>query len=170
MFSLLLLLIVPALSYPHLRHNHSRHNLTHIVPTQNMSKELVVYNNTVSSFTYRSCGTSTDIAQNLKLDVLPVLPQTDYTLFLNTDLSKEVTGGTSKYSISFNGIPFSPTTNDLCQEIANSNTTCPLYVGNYASESKGTIPAGVSGKVIIKNEWFNTESERILCMEYTIKV
>ena len=57
MFSLLLLLIVPALSYPHLRHNHSRHNLTHIVPTQNMSKELVVYNNTVSSFTYRSCGT-----------------------------------------------------------------------------------------------------------------
>ena len=165
MFSLLLLLIVPALSYPHLRHNHSRHN-----STQNMSKELVVYNNTVSSFTYRSCGISTDIAQNLKLDVLPVLPQTDYTLFLSTDLSKEVTGGTSKYSISFNGIPFSPTTNDLCEEIAKSNTTCPLYVGNYASESKGTIPSGVSGKVIIKNEWFNTESERILCMEYTIKV
>ena len=165
MFSLLLLLIVPALSYPYLRHNHSIHN-----STQNMSKELVVYNNTVSSFTYRSCGTSTDIAQNLKLDVLPVLPQTDYTLFLSTDLSKEVTGGTSKYSISFNGIPFSPTTNDLCDEIADSNTTCPLYVGNYASESKGTIPSGVSGKVIIKNEWFNTESERILCMEYTIKV
>lgn len=165
MFSLLLLLIVPALSYPHLRHNHSRHN-----SIQNFSKELVVYNNTVSSFTYKSCGTSSDIAQNLKLDVSPVLPQTDYTLFLNTDLSKEVTGGTSKYSISFNGIPFSPTTNDLCEEIANSNTTCPLYVGNYASQSKGTIPAGVSGKVIIKNEWFNTESERILCMEYTIKV
>jgi len=165
MFSLLLLLIVPALSYPHLRHNHSRHN-----SIQNFSKELVVYNNTVSSFTYKSCGTSSDIAQNLKLDVSPVLPQTDYTLFLNTDLSKEVTGGTSKYSISFNGIPFSPTTNDLCEEIANSNTTCPLYVGNYASQSKGTIPSGVSGKVIIKNEWFNTESERILCMEYTIKV
>jgi hypothetical protein len=135
-----------------------------------MSKELVVYNNTVSSFTYKSCGSSSDIAQKLKLDVSPVLPQTDYTLFLNTDLSKEVTGGTSKYSISFNGIPFSPTTNDLCEEIANSNTTCPLYVGNYASQSKGTIPSGVSGKVIIKNEWFNTESERILCMEYTIKV
>ena len=165
MFSLLLLLIVPALSYPHLRHNHSRHN-----SIQNFSKELVVYNNTVSSFTYKSCGTSSDIAQNLKLDVSPVLPQTDYTLFLNTDLSKEVTGGTSKYSISFNGIPFSPTTNDLCEEIANSNTTCPLYVGNYASQSKGPIPSGVSGKVIIKNEWFNTESERILCMEYTIKV
>jgi hypothetical protein len=165
MFSLLLLLIVPALSYPHLRHNHSRHN-----SIQNFSKELVVYNNTVSSFTYKSCGTSSDIAQNLKLDVSPVLPQTDYTLFLNTDLSKEVTGGTSKYSISFNGIPFSPTTNDLCEEIANSNTTCPLYVGNYASQSKGTIPSGVSGKVIIKNEWFNTKSERILCMEYTIKV
>ena len=165
MFSLLLLLVIPVLSYPHLRHNHSRHN-----STQNMSKELVVYNNTGSSFTYRSCGTSTDIAQNLKLDVLPVLPQTDYTLFLSTDLSKEVTGGTSKYSISFNGIPFSPTTNDLCEEIAKSNTTCPLYIGNYVSESKGTVPSGVSGKVIIKNEWFNTESERILCMEYTIKV
>jgi hypothetical protein len=165
MFSLLLLLIVPALSYPHLRHNNSRHN-----SIQNFSKELVVYNNTVSSFTYKSCGTSSDIAQNLKLDVSPVLPQTDYTLFLSTDLSKEVTGGTSKYSISFNGIPFSPTTNDLCDEIAKSNTTCPLYVGNYVSESKGTIPSGVSGKVIIKNEWFNTESERILCMEYTIKV
>ena len=127
-------------------------------------------NSQVSSFTLKSCGDSTDIAQNIQLDIDPKLPQTDYTLYLDADLSKEVTKGTSTYDITLNYIPFQPTVNDLCTEVANSNITCPLLQGPLAMQSKGSIPTGVSGIIVIKNEWKNDVDERILCMQFTIKI
>jgi hypothetical protein len=126
-------------------------------------------NSTVKSFTYKSCGTSTDIAQKVIMSVDPVIPVKDYLFDLGADFSKEVNGGTSVYSVTYNFIPLSPTTNDLCTEINNSNITCPLKVGTYGIQSKGTVPDGLSGTVTIKNEWFNIEKERILCIQFTIK-
>jgi hypothetical protein len=123
----------------------------------------------VTQFTMRSCGTSTDLAQNIILNVEPVLPQSDYKLFLDADLSQTVNQGTSKYSVTYNFIPLSPTTEDLCTEIAKSNITCPLN-NTIASESKGTVPTGLSGTVVIKNEWFDISNARILCMQFTIKI
>jgi len=124
----------------------------------------------VSSFTLKSCGDSTDIAQNVQLDIDPKLPQTDYTLYLDAELSKEVAKGTSTYDITLNYIPFQPTVNDLCTEVANSNVTCPLVQGPLAMQSKGSIPTGVSGIIVIKNEWKNDVDERILCIQFTIKI
>jgi hypothetical protein len=125
----------------------------------------------VSQFTYKSCGDSTDIAQNVVLSVDPVLPQTDYTLFLDADMSKEVTQGNSHYTVTLNGLPVSTPTNDLCTEIQNSNITCPLYQGHLAMQSKGTIPSGVSGKIVITNDWVDTiNNQRILCMQFTIRI
>jgi hypothetical protein len=123
----------------------------------------------VTSFTFKSCGDTTDLCNNLVLSVDPKLPQDNYSLYLGCDLNTLVTGGTSVYSITFNGIPFSPTTNDLCTEINSSNTTCPLNVGYYYSKSDGQIPTGISGKVVIKNQWYDISNNRILCMEFTIK-
>jgi hypothetical protein len=122
----------------------------------------------ISKFTYKSCGTSTDIAQNINLNVDPILPQTDYTLYLSGDFSKEITSGTSKYSVVYNGLPISPTINNLCDELKNSNTSCPISQGFYSSQSKGTTPTGFSGKVSITNEWFDQSNERILCLLFTI--
>jgi len=124
----------------------------------------------ISSFKYNSCGKTTDIAQNIVLDVDPILPQADYTLFLNADFSKEVNKGTSKYTVTYNFIPLTPSVNDLCTEIASSNITCPLN-NHISSQSKGSIPSGLSGTTTIKNEWFTdaTLQERILCMLFTIK-
>jgi hypothetical protein len=122
----------------------------------------------IKSFTYKSCGTSTDIAQNIKLDIDPILPVTDYTLYLNADFSKEVTSGTSKYTVTYNFIPLSPTVNDLCTEVASSNITCPLS-NHISSQSKGSVPSGLSGSTTIKNEWINSDSQRILCMLFDIK-
>jgi len=134
-----------------------------------ISLPLIFSLNDVKSFLYKSCGDSSDIAQNLVLSVDPELPQTDYTLFLNADLSQEIDNGTSKYSITYNFIPISPTENDLCTEINNSNITCPVSE-HISSESKGTIPKDVSGTIVIKNEWFNLLEARILCMQFTIKI
>ena len=129
---------------------------------------LTVVSSKVTSFTYKSCGTDTDIAQNVILNIDPVLPETDYILYLNADLSNEVYSGTSKYSITYNFIPLSPTVNDLCTEISNSNITCPL-INHISSQSKGSVPTGLSGTSIIKNEWFNENNTRILCMTFTVK-
>jgi len=123
----------------------------------------------VSSFTVKSCGLATDLASSLVVDVSPKLPDTDYVLFLNADLSKEVTSGTSKYDVTYNFIPLSPSTNDLCTEISHSNITCPLLAGHISSESKGTIPTGLSGTYTIKNQWFDLDGKRILCMLFSIK-
>lgn len=126
-------------------------------------------NTTVSSFTYSSCGDANDLAQNLVLDVNPKLPVTDYILSLGADLSKEITGGTSTYDITYNFIPLTPTTNDLCTEINKSNITCPLSRGVIGMESKGTIPIDLRGTTVIKNQWFDSNNVRILCMKFTTK-
>lgn len=140
-------------------------------------KTIVPYNKTdnlnstvVNSFTIKDCGEPTDLAQNLFLDIDPKLPEVDYTLYLGADLSQEVIGGTSQYDISLNFIPFQPSVNDLCTEIGNSNITCPLKAGHIASQSKGTVPTGVSGYIVIKNQWFDTNGARILCMQFTLSI
>ena len=124
----------------------------------------------VTQFKVSSCGTKTDLMQNIVLSVSPILPQTDYTLYLDGDLNTNVTGGTSEYTVTYNFIPLSPSTNDLCTEINASNVTCPLSSGLFASESKGKITDGLSGSVTIKNQWFNENKERILCMLFNIKI
>ena len=124
----------------------------------------------VTQFTIKNCGTNTDLIQNLVLSVEPVLPQIDYTLYVSGDLSEEVIGGTSKYDITYNFIPLTPTINDLCTEIKNSNITCPLKIGYIGLQSKGTVKTGLSGSVTIKNQWFNLNGVRILCMQFNIKI
>jgi len=123
----------------------------------------------VTKFTYSSCGSQTDLAQNLVLNVVPALPQTDYQLFLEADLLKSVTGGTSTYAVTLNGYPYR-TSNDLCAELHNSTTSCPLIMGYLKSESTGTIPSGVTGRVVVKNEWFDSDKLRILCMKYDMNI
>jgi len=129
---------------------------------------LLSLSSSIKSFTYSSCGKTGDLASNVKLDISPKLPEIDYILYLDADLSTEITGGTSKYTTKYNFLPLAPTINDLCSEISNSNITCPLnqYI---ASESKGTIPSGLSGIFTIINEWFNQENKRILCMRFDIQ-
>jgi hypothetical protein len=124
----------------------------------------------VKQFTFSSCGTSTDLMQNIVLDVSPVLPTTDYVLYLNGDLNSVITNGTSTYDITYNFLPLTPTTNDLCEEINSSNITCPVPIGHVSSESKGSIPSGISGSLTIKNQWFNENKNRILCILFNIKI
>ena len=124
--------------------------------------------NSLSKFTYTSCGSVSDIAQNVVLFISPEVVTKDYILYLDADLSKEITGGISKYSVSYNFIPLAPSENDLCSEILNTNISCPLS-NHIRSESKGTIPDNLAGTTVIKNEWFNQNKERILCMSFTIK-
>jgi hypothetical protein len=76
-----------------------------------------------------------------------------------------VDAGTAKYSLSLNGIPFAPSTEDLCIQ-----TACPKTPGLHNESSTDTWPSGVSGKIITKLEWFDAKGNLLLCSQTTERV
>ena len=76
----------------------------------------------------------------------------------------EVDSGTAKYSISLNGIPFPPTVDDLCTQIA-----CPQVPGTYNISSASVWQGGVSGKIISKIQWYDAAGTELLCSQTTIR-
>lgn len=76
-----------------------------------------------------------------------------------------IEAGTCKYTLSLNGLPFTPTIDDLCTQV-----TCPMTSGNYNLSSTSLWPSGVSGKVVTKIEWFDLNSTLLLCSQIIEKV
>lgn len=76
----------------------------------------------------------------------------------------DVVDGQAVYSVSFNGIPFSPTTNKLCDD-----APCPLVAGQHVQTTLTPWPSGVNGKVITTVQWYSGSSEYLLCFQATVK-
>jgi hypothetical protein len=73
--------------------------------------------------------------------------------------------GTAKYSVTYNFIPISPTTEDLCL-----STTCPILPGTYNQSTSSTFPTGLTGTVITKIQWFDVNSKELFCAQIKVKV
>jgi hypothetical protein len=86
-------------------------------------------------------------------------------LWVAYDLKSAITGGSAKYSITLNGIPFPATNDDLCTQ-----TTCPKDIGSYNETSKSTFPSGVSGKISSKITWTNQNDQPVWCVESTFRI
>lgn len=112
------------------------------------------------------CGSGSTVfkIQSQGFEPTPPLPGKDATLWIDFTVPQgtTVTGGTSKYSITFNGIPFSPTIQDLCTQV-----TCPIQSQNLTSTSQW--PMGLSGKVISKIQWYDENQTYLLCSQLTVK-
>jgi len=93
----------------------------------------------------------------------PAVIGANSTISFEYDVPAEVTQGTVKYSYTFNGIPFTPTTEDLCTQ-----TTCPIAVGFHNQSSSSDFPS-VTGKITIKIEWFDAASNNLLCAQISTK-
>ena len=115
------------------------------------------------------CSKGTSVFKFISGSLLPdpVVPGRDSSITLNLKIPAGtiVDAGTAKYSFSFNGIPFSPTTEDLCSDVA-----CPLLGGPYTNTTTSVFPSGVSGKVVTKIEWFNINGNRLLCADVTARL
>ena len=123
--------------------------------------------NATNSVTDCSKGTSVFKFTGGSLLPDPVIPGQDSSITLNAEIPSgtNINGGTAKYSFSFNGIPFAPTTEDLCSDVA-----CPLLPGPYTNTTTSVFPSGVSGKVTTKIEWFDTANNRLLCVDVTARL
>ncbi len=121
-----------------------------------------------ASVSLRDCGnSSTDQAVINEFGFSPSNPSPgDPTeLWVAYDLKSPITGGTVTYSFSLNGIPFTPTVDDLCTQ-----TDCPKDVGYYNETSKSTFPSGLSGKIVSKIQWTNQDKQPVWCLESTFKI
>jgi hypothetical protein len=110
----------------------------------------------------KSCGGLFTITK-LALSPDVVRPGDNVTLTLNYVNPITVTGGTVKNTATYNFIPLSPTTTDLCQTVP-----CPLQPGEYDGSSSFVIPTGLTGSLVLKTQWLADTA--LLCITSTIKV
>lgn len=121
-----------------------------------------------ASVTLKDCGDpATDQAAITGFGFSPLspIPGENTELWVAYDLKTPITNGTATYSLTLNGIPFTPTVDDLC-----SQTTCPKEIGSYNETSKSTFPSGVSGKIVTKIQWTNQDAQPLWCLETTFKI
>ena len=116
----------------------------------------------------RDCGNGVARAPLLGFDSQPENPVAgdNVSLWVAYDLpDPAITGGTATYSFSLNGIPFTPTVEDLCTQ-----TSCPKEPGLYNESSSSIFPSGVSGKIVSQIAWRDPDDTLIWCVENTWRV
>lgn len=147
-------------SFPYLRSSHLR-NQTKIKFTDTLQRN----ENIKSTVTLRDCGSILDQATIVDMGFTPSNPvaNENTTLWVYYNLHTEITKGTATYSVKLNGIPFTPTVDDLCTQ-----TVCPKSPGYYNETSSSVFPSGVSGKIVTKINWANENP--IWCLETTFQI
>ena len=85
-------------------------------------------------------------------------------LTLKYSAPDEIPAGTVTKSITLNFIPFSPTKEDLCV-----NAPCPITIGEHDGSSWSLFPSGVSGTLVSKVVWADTQGRELLCVQSTLK-
>lgn len=121
-----------------------------------------------ASVSLKDCGNpSTDQAQITSMGFSPSSPVAgdETTLWVAYDLKSNLTGGNATYSVSLNGIPFTPTVDLLCTQ-----TACPKGISFYNETSSSPFPSGISGKVVSKIQWTNQDNLPVWCVETTFRI
>lgn len=117
--------------------------------------------------TIQSCGTGR--ATLLGFDSQPAVPRAGDNVSLwvaYTVPPPAVTNGTATYTITLNGIPFSPTVDPLCTQ-----TACPKDPDTVYNETSWSIfPSGISGKIVSRIEWADQDDAPLWCIETTWRV
>ena len=127
---------------------------------------LVAVTSGVNTIREGSSGTSVFKFLTATVTPDPVVRGQDFTISLSCQIPDgvTVTSGTAEYGFTFNGIPFSPTTEDLCSQVA-----CPLLPGLYSNATTAPFP-DVSGKIVSTIKWFDDAKTLLYCLETTVKV
>lgn len=122
-----------------------------------------------SAVTVSDCGKGATAFTLGPLSVEPVnpVPGQNFTMKYQYTVptAMTVTGGISKYSVTYNFIPFSPTTEPLCNIIP-----CPLSAGTYTNATTRVWPSGLSGTLTSQISWQNENSVALLCIAISGKV
>jgi len=89
----------------------------------------------------------------------PVVGQNVTMTFDYTNPGAPVAAGTAKYSISYNGIPYS-STEDLCTQVP-----CPITAGEHVLRSSSLWDGSASGKIVTTITWADEAGAGLLCVQ-----
>ena len=83
----------------------------------------------------------------------------DYTVPKGTIVSS----GTVVYTLTYNYLPFSPSTEELC-----TNTKCPIEPGTFNESSSSNFP-DLNGNVNVKAQWYDENQTLLMCYSIQTK-
>jgi hypothetical protein len=119
--------------------------------------------------TVTDCGAGKSIFQIVEQGFSPEPPianeNYDYWFVYTVPEGVTVDAGTTSYGVTLNGIPFSPTIDDLCTQ-----TSCPKVPGTYNESSSDTWPSGIGGKIVTTLKWLDPNGNLLLCSSVTERV
>ena len=126
-------------------------------------------NSTPLEATIANCGEGTSLFTLNSAAIDPINPnpgdKVALTLEYTVPTGVTIVDGTAQYDITWNYIPFAPSTEPLCQDIP-----CPLGSGNYVNTSYSDWPTGVSGLLVSQMKWLDVNAELLLCVEISATV
>lgn len=112
------------------------------------------------------CGAGKSVFVPTKLSLEPANPSPGVETFMTVVFENpgpEVNDGTVTTSVTYNFIPFQPSTEALC-----SNTQCPLVSGSNDRSTSSVWP-DVSGRVDTHIEWAATDGTLLLCLDVKVQ-
>jgi len=115
------------------------------------------------------CSKATALFTLNSLSFLPDPPVKglNSTLLLSMNVPTEVKGGTATYSVTYNFIPLSPTTEDLCTVVPGG---CPISVGTLHTVSSIPFDGSLSGSITFKIEWKDLSLAQLMCVSIKTNV
>jgi hypothetical protein len=117
----------------------------------------------------RDCGGGLSVFHLNKATIDPATPVSGKNLTLLIDYTVPdnviVYGGTTRYEVSYNFIPFTPKVEPLCQDVP-----CPLGPGTYTNSSVSLWPSGISGMIVMKMKWLDLDNALLQCVEISGQV
>jgi ML domain len=122
---------------------------------------------TKAQTTVKDCALGSSVFVLNSLSVEPNKPLANQNFTVNLDYTVPdltIETGTATYSLTYNYLPITPTTEDLCLD-----TVCPITPGKHSQSSTSLFPQ-VSGTLVTKSEWYDDSSNLLLCYQLTMKV
>jgi hypothetical protein len=81
-------------------------------------------------------------------------------------IPEEINNGTATYTSTYNFIPLTPTTDDLC----GATVACPISEGYLDTLSSFPIDKGLSGSLTLKIVWADLTGRQLLCVVIKTKL
>lgn len=73
---------------------------------------------------------------------------------------QSINGGTALTALSYNFIPLSPSSVDLCSVVS-----CPIAQGLHDASTSYVFPSGLRGRVSSNTKWYDINGILLLCVE-----
>ena len=122
---------------------------------------------------FQDCSNSAHSGHIVSMAMTPSAPVSGDWVLIDVDynLDKSVTNGNAIYTASFNGFPLSPTTDDLCTDLANTTSPCPINTGFVHYEGIAQIGDGsIHGTIVTTTTWNDQDNYQILCFGFTVRI